>query len=270
TGQQFDGDTGLYYLRARFYDPTMGRFTTRDPIGYAGGNNVYAYVGNNPINGADPSGLQPPDSVMERRLGIDFNSQLKRAKNWSPPRPVIVSYTEGIGGGREVFVLPWQVDAAISLFFFAKPALSGAGRTWRHISGLIRGTTARGTWSGAGKVIRLGKKGDAAEEIFAQELADSGYHVQTRFKLQGADLLIEGAEFEYKRIDVGRYQTLENAVTKALSKNGANNIVLDARKFSFTAEQMGALEVYAQSAGAQRMLVITKEFDYVWYISYPP
>ncbi|MEW6282448.1 MAG: RHS repeat-associated core domain-containing protein [Candidatus Eremiobacterota bacterium] len=37
----------------------MGRFTTRDPIGYAGGNNVYAYCGNDPVNCLDPSGLNP-------------------------------------------------------------------------------------------------------------------------------------------------------------------------------------------------------------------
>ncbi|MBI3772986.1 MAG: type IV secretion protein Rhs [Gammaproteobacteria bacterium] len=56
TGREPDA-TGLIYYRARYYDPTIGRFTQRDPIGLAGGINRYAYVGNNPVNYTDPRGL---------------------------------------------------------------------------------------------------------------------------------------------------------------------------------------------------------------------
>lgn len=41
----------------RYYDPQQGRFLTRDPLGYAGGVNLYGYTQNNPINWADPDGL---------------------------------------------------------------------------------------------------------------------------------------------------------------------------------------------------------------------
>ena len=51
TGRDFDGATGLYYYRARFYDPQLGRFISEDPIGLTGGINAYAYVGNNPTAG---------------------------------------------------------------------------------------------------------------------------------------------------------------------------------------------------------------------------
>jgi len=54
-GEQFDSITGQYYLRARYYDPQVGRFTQEDP--YRGdGLNLYAYVSNNPVNFTDPSG----------------------------------------------------------------------------------------------------------------------------------------------------------------------------------------------------------------------
>ncbi len=60
TGEPWDGDVGLVYLRARWYDPATGRFTTRDPIpGYATlpqTQNPYIYAANNPVNLTDPSG----------------------------------------------------------------------------------------------------------------------------------------------------------------------------------------------------------------------
>ena len=52
-----DSETGLYYIRARFYDPQLGRFISEDPKGLAGVINAYVYVGNNPVNDRDPSGL---------------------------------------------------------------------------------------------------------------------------------------------------------------------------------------------------------------------
>ena len=55
-GEYFDKETGTIYLRARYYDPTIGRFITEDPIG--AGLNWYTYCGNNPIMFIDPLGLE--------------------------------------------------------------------------------------------------------------------------------------------------------------------------------------------------------------------
>jgi len=57
TGQAYIASLGLYYYKARFYAPSLGKFLQPDPIGYAGGMNLYAYVGGDPVNFTDPSGL---------------------------------------------------------------------------------------------------------------------------------------------------------------------------------------------------------------------
>jgi RHS repeat-associated protein len=55
-GQYFDAETGLHYNDRRYYEPETGRYITRDPIGFAGGMNLYAYAAHSPTNLIDPTG----------------------------------------------------------------------------------------------------------------------------------------------------------------------------------------------------------------------
>jgi RHS repeat-associated protein len=59
TGRESDSETGLYYYRARYYDPSTGRFLSEDPIRFKGGTvNFYPYVDDDPTTQSDPSGLR--------------------------------------------------------------------------------------------------------------------------------------------------------------------------------------------------------------------
>jgi RHS repeat-associated protein len=68
-----DDATDFRYNRARYYDAEIGRFISRDPIGIAGGINLYGYAGNNAVNWVDPSGLywfrQPGQKEVVGRVG---------------------------------------------------------------------------------------------------------------------------------------------------------------------------------------------------------
>ncbi|MCX6033149.1 MAG: right-handed parallel beta-helix repeat-containing protein [Chloroflexi bacterium] len=59
SGREWDAETGLYYFRARYYDPGVGRFVSTDPAALLPGISTYAYVGNNPVGRSDPLGLYP-------------------------------------------------------------------------------------------------------------------------------------------------------------------------------------------------------------------
>jgi len=77
TGEQTDDETGLIYLRARYYDPSVGRFTTRDPfpgfIADPQSLNDYAYASNNPIKYVDPSGEFLATAAAGAGIGATVN-----------------------------------------------------------------------------------------------------------------------------------------------------------------------------------------------------
>jgi RHS repeat-associated protein len=66
TGREWDSETGLYYYRARYYDPRIGRFIGEDPIGFGGQDpNLYRYVANHSIGLTDPYGLRLVPPVVQ-------------------------------------------------------------------------------------------------------------------------------------------------------------------------------------------------------------
>ncbi len=69
TGRELDA-TGLYFYRARYYNPALGRFISEDPLGFGSGDtNLYSYVGNRPLDYNDPSGKTPAVVAIPVLLG---------------------------------------------------------------------------------------------------------------------------------------------------------------------------------------------------------
>jgi RHS repeat-associated protein len=71
TGREFDSATGLQYNRARYYDATIGRWLSEDPLGFDGGDtNLYRYVHNNPLARTDPSGEAPAVGAASQQITL--------------------------------------------------------------------------------------------------------------------------------------------------------------------------------------------------------
>jgi RHS repeat-associated protein len=105
-GGLYDKDTGLVRFGARDYDAQTGRWTTKDPIQFAGGDtNLYGYVVNDPVNFIDTEGLLKDTSAT---AAADFEEAQSRAHGEPPPFPDLHPETLGIkdpiGSGAILFL----------------------------------------------------------------------------------------------------------------------------------------------------------------------
>ncbi len=84
--EQKDAESGLTYLRARYYDPSIGRFTGQDPLSGDLGNpatqNGYNYANNNPVNLSDPTGLSAKSWLMDKSGLTAYQNDIAKGCNW--------------------------------------------------------------------------------------------------------------------------------------------------------------------------------------------
>ena len=127
TARESDAETGLYYYRARYYDPATGRFSNEDPIQFDGGINLYAYVGNDPEDWGDPDGTQNDRRTTARPDGTpnpfkkltpdpdDPNKVIAGLKNTRGDSPPCSSSYPVSGGSRSVSVSGQRADLSMAL-----------------------------------------------------------------------------------------------------------------------------------------------------------
>ena len=137
TGQMWLSSAGLYHYKARAYAPDLGRFMQPDPIGYAGGANLYAYVGADPVNLIDPMGLRWQIVC----LGTPVNEDGSVAGSWA-----------NMPNCTRTLVSGWE--GPMGFFFFE----SQHGGIWRNMPG--------GEWAGGGPSEELQQAQQNFEVIY--------------------------------------------------------------------------------------------------------
>jgi len=147
TARELDAETGLYYYRARYYDATVGRFLQTDPIGIAGGPNLYIYSSNDPINQFDPFGLDSIDDLANFTAGFGDVVSLG-----------LTDYLRGKIGINDVvdkcstsYSVGWWAGMLHQLAFSGAGSFSGGARTvLYHGDGALEAARAA---KGAGRLL---------------------------------------------------------------------------------------------------------------------
>lgn len=205
TGKSHDEDTGLSYFGARYYDPTLGRFTAMDPVGVSVENlhsfNRYAYANNNPHRFNDPDGRQSREFNWEnQRLGVT-----------SPPR----SSSDWMGPALGVALTAVVAAPVAAELFMAALANPGAVVTATAIAAEAGGVTV-----GANHIAGKAAERLAATEIVAEGSTILGSQVAARTSegLRVIDHLVESSAGKIFACEVKCGNGVRNAAQ--LAKDG--------------------------------------------------
>jgi len=121
TGREYDSESGLYFYRARYYDPKIGRFISEDPIGFAGGDvNLFSYTWNSPQNWTDPLGLTSAPGFWESLIPV-----------WGSGKQAVHEFECGRWGWGT-----FHAAVAISDVFLVKAAADALAKGALKISGV--------------------------------------------------------------------------------------------------------------------------------------
>ncbi len=217
TGEQHDAETAYTFLRARYYDPALGRFISKDPFDGVKNDpqtlNGYAYTGNNPVNRSDPSGKCPWCLVGAAfGGGIDLGVQLATnggdfsEVNWASVGISAVVGASGVGLGTVVASATTNVALRIALNAAGGTLIGGYAEEFEHalegnnsMEGVFESALLSGGLSGlgtaTGEAFEAGVRMSALDEedilsrlftgagtSFGTAISNSGAAVQKRWE----------------------------------------------------------------------------------------
>ncbi len=159
-GVMSDG-SGLDFMRARFYSPTDGRFVTRDPLGLAGGTNIYRYAGNAPVNFIDPSGMQDWTPSWDPWRGHPY-----RGIRIPEPEVFGPGGTSGTGGA--------PTEPVVEVY--GPSGAAGAGGAARGVGGAAGAAGAGGAGGGLSALQAAGLVGLVVVDVVLWNYVKNDYH----------------------------------------------------------------------------------------------
>jgi RHS repeat-associated protein len=192
-GNLYHQATNLNLTLFRAYDPNLGRWLSRDPIGENGGLNLYGYVGNNPVNLLDPLGLCDCDKLLSRLqilmrasggMESDLNGQIGNEMFGETVSTSQMVVSEGLEAGVAVGAA-WEIGAT-AVAENVQPWLGLGGKTMSDYAGVSNQATVNevkrdALGHGAAKLAQVGAV--SAADSLSSSYADSSEYGENTMDL---------------------------------------------------------------------------------------
>ena len=203
------GSTGLLYRRNRFFDPVSGRFTQADPIGLAGGLNLYGFANGDPVNFSDPFGLCPDKEDLACTIGARIRGRVDAGID------AAFRILGSVGNAVKDALPGLAKDAAIDAALAAVPVV-GEVRAGRRVVAVGK---AAGTFLSESRHVRGVKAarkdfadiGSSADEVMSAIASQSAWQAVAPGALAGGQVRVGSGTVRYtlKRMLSG--ETVANA-----------------------------------------------------------
>lgn len=205
TGEQYDEETGLLYLRARYYDPAIGRFISVDPylgrLEEPGTQNRFVYVKNNPLGFVDPLGLDTTGTQSCLTLSVVYQLSYCLASHSDSYKNAFVEHSVNLGKTSDTGIdlsfvkINTNAPTVASLMGATNISMGVTGNVHPLIgatSGEIFSTEYKGNYTGYNISLGKGISADVSTSLVSQTIAERSSSTMSSF--------LPGDEYSFKNL----------------------------------------------------------------------